>query len=57
MKKFIMINFCRKQLLKFAIWLNKKMQASETFSKHDPEWIATQNEATRVINALKKQIV
>lgn len=50
------MNWCRKQLLVFTYWLQNRMYSTKDFSRNDPEWIETQNELTRLINSLKRQI-
>lgn len=55
-EQVIDMNWCRKQLLVFTYWLQNRMHNTEGFSRNDPEWIETQNELTRLINSLKRQI-
>jgi hypothetical protein len=47
-----MINKIRVQLLRFVLWLERKMHADSDYSLNNPDWLELQNEA----NSLKRQL-
>lgn len=46
----------RKKLMQFTEWLEKRMHSHPDYDRHDPEWIAMQNEATAIKRSLRAQI-
>lgn len=50
------IKGCRKKLLSFMLWIDAKITSHKDYSKHDPEWIATKNEAQGRLTCLRGRL-
>lgn len=49
-------NYLRGMLLKFMLWIEKKMHQQTDFTLNDPEWNELQNEANSIKRMLKKDL-